>query len=522
MRNFWCVIFDVLIFAALFMQKDVFAAEPIVFNGDSIDKQYFNSEVVFQQTLYVCGKYSNGYGRWLYLSYERVRDPEEVAIPGTAAYDSVIAVLPNQMLVAYCPDAQTSGIRLGATFNDLVATVTAHHSITIYGELHPDNNTRPTSRPDVGDARLIICNTNLEYFCAEWQGTYGAASDEQFARQSIKTGKALANIGADIYAFEEMQQGDSSLRCLTNLLNARTAPGRYRYVDDGDTAESIYSKVGFIYRADKVQPVLELGHPYTNNILYVFNEYVQAFEEIETGERFVLCVNHFASKYGDTSYAYATSNSVRMSNVKHLVEFLNQKLEDNYYDDEDILIVGDLNCNTMEEPILYLDSVGYISQMKRFSEDDYSYVYNNEVSYLDHAFASPSLNGQITGAAPYHINADENGSLAYKYGTDTSMYRYSDHDPLIIGLKLESEGGGQQQGNDSTNVSEVAAEQQLFISGTYGRLTIRSETAADVVVYDLAGREIAAQARVSQFEIALPKGVYIVRFGKSGRKVVVQ
>ena len=494
----------------------VSAAEPIVFNGDSIENQYIGSEVMFQQTLYVCGKYSNGYGRWLYLSYERVRDPEEVTIPGTAAYDSVIAVLPNQMLVAYCPDAQTSGIRLGATFNDLVATVTAHHSITIYGELNPDNNTRPTSRPDVGDARLIICNTNLEYFCAEWQGTYGAASDEQFARQCVKTGKALANISADIYAVEEIQQSDSSLRCLTNLLNARTAPGRYSYVDDGDTEKSVYSKVGFIYRTDKVTPVLALGHPYTNNILYLFNQYVQAFEEISTGERFVLSVNHFASKLGDTSYAYATSNAVRMSNVRHLADFLNAKLTANYYEDEDVLIVGDLNCNTMEEPIRFLDSLGYENLTMKFSPTEYSYVYDNNVSYLDHAFASPTLSGQITGAAPYHINADENGSLAYYYSTDTSMYRYSDHDPIIIGLTLSGKSD-----EDSTRIGEVTTAEPVIISGGCGRLSVRSETAADVAVYDLAGREIAAQARVAQFEIALPKGVYIVRFGKSGKKVVV-
>ena len=499
--------------------EGVSAAEPIIFNGDSIGKQYYNSEVVFQQTLYVCGKYSNGYGRWLYLSYERVRAPEEVAIPGTAAYDSLVSVRPNQMLVAYCHDAQTANIRLGAIFTGLVATVTDHHSITVYGELNPANNARPTGRPDVGEARLIVCNTNLEFFCAEWQGTLGAESDEQFQRQCIKTSKALANIAADIYAVEEIQQGDSSIRCLTNLLNARMAPVKYCYVDDGDHEQSVYSKVGFIYRSDKVMPVLELGHPYTYNPLYIYNEYVQAFDEIATGERFVLSVNHFASKYGDTSYACAESNNIRMSNVKHLADFLNAKLNDNYYDDDDILIVGDLNCNTMEEPIRFLDSLGYEDQMTRFAPTEYSYVYDNNVSYLDHAFASQKLRGQITGAAPYHINADEDGALSYQYSSDTSMYSYSDHDPIIIGLALD--GSSDLPPTDSTKIGETEQKTPIIISGGNGHLSVHSEIAADVAVYDLAGREIAVQAKVTQFEIALPKGIYIVRFGRHGKKVIV-
>ena len=59
------------------------------------------------------------------------------------------------------------------------------------------------------------------------------------------------------------------------------------------------------------------------------------------------------------------------------------------------------------------------------------------------------------------------------------------------------------------------------LSGKDGRVLIRSETEDEFGVYDLAGREIAVQAKVTQFEIALPKGIYIVRFGKSGKKVVV-
>ena len=96
------------------------------------------------------------------------------------------------------------------------------------------------------------------------------------------------------------------------------------------------------------------------------------------------------------------------------------------------------------------------------------------------------------------------------------MYSYSDHDPIKIGLTLIGKSD-----EDRTRIGEVTTAEPVIISGGCGRLSVRSEIAADVAVYDIAGREIAVQAKVTQFEIALPKGIYIVRFGKSGKKVVV-
>jgi hypothetical protein len=46
---------------------------------------------------------------------------------------------------------------------------------------------------------------------------------------------------------------------------------------------------------------------------------------------------------------------------------------------------------------------------------------------------------QVTKAVSYHINADTPSSLySYAKGNE-SMYRYSDHDPILVGLKLEGE-----------------------------------------------------------------------------------
>lgn len=412
-------------------------AQNIVFDGTALTS-YYNQTVTFQQTLHVCGQYNHN----LYLSYERLRQPEELAIYGTAAYDSINAKNEQAILTCYCPDMLCDTIRSGATLTNISALVTGDRSIRINGNFQIANNTRPIERPNVG-GRLIVCGANLEYYCPAWQNTYGAESDAEFAVQHCKTMKALTNIGADIFAFAELQQGAIALDSIVRGLNSRTEPGRYAYVDDGNEITNTYTKVGFVYRADKVHPVLVLGHPYGagayENAMktgYHRRMLVQAFEENATGERFVIAINHFKSKSGGTE-ANNYYNGYRVENAQYLTDFLSTELANNYYQDDDILILGDLNCGTMEEPIRNLQSAGFENQLTRFAPNEYSYVFDDEVEYLDHALASPSMAQQITGVQPYHINADESYKFYYTYN-DTTMYRYADHDPIIVGLNLAS------------------------------------------------------------------------------------
>jgi hypothetical protein len=76
----------------------------------------------------------------------------------------------------------------------------------------------------------------------------------------------------------------------------------------------------------------------------------------------------------------------------------------------------------------------------------YSYVFDGESGYLDHALATPSLAAKVTGASDWHINSDE--PIALDYNTefktagqvgsfyDDGPYRSSDHDPVVVGISL--------------------------------------------------------------------------------------
>jgi predicted extracellular nuclease len=64
----------------------------------------------------------------------------------------------------------------------------------------------------------------------------------------------------------------------------------------------------------------------------------------------------------------------------------------------------------MEDPIAYLTATGMVNELERFVRPramPYSYVFDGEAGYLDHALASASLRPQVAGVTEWHNNADE-------------------------------------------------------------------------------------------------------------------
>ena len=112
------------------------------------------------------------------------------------------------------------------------------------------------------------------------------------------------------------------------------------------------------------------------------------------------------------------------------------------------MIIGDLNAYTFETPITTLESKGYTNLVRKYGGlTAYSYVFQGESGYLDHALATSSLEAQVTGATEWHINPDEPTVLDYNVNFksanhvttlyDDGPYRASDHDPVIVGLQLD-------------------------------------------------------------------------------------
>ena len=114
--------------------------------------------------------------------------------------------------------------------------------------------------------------------------------------------------------------------------------------------------------------------------------------------------------------------------------------------DAKVLLIGDFNAYGHEDPVQAIINKGYVNQLERYIRGagamPYSYVFNGEAGYLDHALASAALNASVVGAAEWHNNADEPPVL--DYNTDgkpqdkytAAPYRASDHDPVVVSLNL--------------------------------------------------------------------------------------
>ena len=176
-------------------------------------------------------------------------------------------------------------------------------------------------------------------------------------------------------------------------------------------------------------------------------------------------MNHFKSKgspcddvddpgLGD---GQANCNLTRTSAAQALVDYLAS--DPTASGDPDILIIGDLNAYAMEDPIAAIEDAGYVNLIEAFADEDaYSFVFDGQLGYLDHALGNASMTAQVTGVTEWHINADEVNALDYNdqvlddgersfevkprgnpddaplYAADP--FRSSDHDPLIVGLAL--------------------------------------------------------------------------------------
>lgn len=416
-------------------QVHITIANPETWTTDELSR-YVGQTVVFDQPMYVCNNYYSS----LTIAPRRIFSPTNQAIPRSMEYNSILS-LNNSGTMSL---AGVSGYhRMGEKIYNLTVRVNSQSSLT-YKSGTFRSNTRAdieAGLPDVGDYRLLVCAANLEYYLVENLGTgYGPDSDSQHQKQRTKVSKALAKIGADIYGLVEIEQGQSALREIAEDLTKNTGH-EYTYVNDGGSASGSYTKSGYVYRIDKVQPD---GKLYSNNERVQNRKKIQAFKELETGEVFFFSLNHFKAKSGSGNGADADQgdgqgifNYSRTLEAKSVINQYNSIRPQ--FHESDLLIMGDLNAYAKEDPITTFTTAGMFDLHRAFHGDtSYSYTFHGQAGYLDHAICNTTLRPQITGMAAYHINSDELDEYTYDKSSDQTMFRYSDHDPVLVGLALDS------------------------------------------------------------------------------------
>ena len=312
--------------------------------------------------------------------------------------------------------------------------------------------TSPVTIPDVGNARLRIVGQNMENYMTNFVASNSSCEDQtEFDAKTNKMANAFIALQADIVVVCEAERNDQILGYLCNAMNTISNTNVWTYITDGiswtTAAAGKYQaiKSGYIYRSDKVTPIGNSTSPYSTYDSYEYNARMrlQLFKENATNEQFTLSVNHFKAK----SSGGDQGEGDRLDNVSHLLDALEDVTAD-----PDILIMGDLNAYTNEQPIQNLVNAGYEEQLVRFDATAYTYIYKGQRGILDHAMANSTMASQITGASPYHIN--NAGGFNYKY---------SDHDAVLVGLRLGETISGCETIDITVPARKILRDGKLYI-----------------------------------------------------------
>jgi predicted extracellular nuclease len=320
----------------------------------------------------------------------------------------------------------------------------------------------------------------------------GADDATEFARQWPKTVAAIVAMNPDVLGVNELENDgygpDSAIQFLVDKLNAATAPGAYAFID-ADTATGQLNalgtdaiKVSLLYKPDVVTPVGRTA--VLNSVAFVNGgdsaprsrpSLAQAFQVNATGAVFVVDLNHLKSKGSacdlpDQGDGQGNCNEVRTASAQELVNWLAS--DPTGTADPDVLLIGDYNSYAKEDPITTLTMAGYTNLIEHFlGLEAYSYVFDGQWGYLDHALGSASLIAQVSGVNEYHINADEPSVLDYNTDFKTpnlqstlyapDEFRVSDHDPVVVdltptGLQLVSLLGNGGFDNDLVHSQWIA------------------------------------------------------------------
>lgn len=415
--------------------SSILAVEKVEWPSSFVDgwDKYIGKMVQITTPLYVCGNYYDS----LILAAERLYVPEEKAV-GLADGDSTaywaIKKSNREKMISLSCNIRNYEVRTGAVVKNLQARVVAPGKL-VTGATPKFTSNKPDPKPKMAKGGLLVCAANIQNYFYDLGGyAQRKTTKEQQTLQTLKICKAFKQIDADIYALCEIQKGNSAAQMLVDAMNKMAKKNLYAYVSHGWSNSDMIS-CGYIYRTDKVTPYGEMQYAYQDTTShYRYRLMACGFEQLTSGEKFVLNINHLRSKRGTG----AESNEKRMANVDSLLVMLDRIEQEQVFGDSDILLVGDYNSYTQEEPIQTLVRAGYADMVMRDDSTGYSYVYHSEAGYLDRVFASESMAKQVKQVAVYHLNADYFYSRGFKRGLDDTMFRYADHDPILIRVELSA------------------------------------------------------------------------------------
>ena len=291
------------------------------------------------------------------------------------------------------------------------------------------------------DSDLKIMNFNL-YNLFNGNGkkegfptSRGAKSYVAYQLQLKKLASAIYAVDPDILAMMELENDGedefSSIQQFCDYLN-KHGDRQYEIAHTLGVVGDYPIKTGIIYDPSVVETKYKAQ--YHNHPDFSRPSLSQRFIYNDSLE-FVLCANHFKSKGSrnakglnlDQKDGQASYNFKRTLQAKSLLDII-----DSLYHDDKIIVLGDFNAYSQEDPIQLLQS----KNLNRLETVNHSYIYKGKKGSLDHVFVSDNFRDNIDQVYTWNINSIYPNWINYSQNlADSSYFRSSDHNPMVISLK---------------------------------------------------------------------------------------
>jgi 5'-nucleotidase len=316
-------------------------------------------------------------------------------------------------------------------------------------------NPRPAEAPEVGGDFQVGSFNVYNYFTTFTSvnsDARGASTQAAFDIQKSKIVTAINGLGADVVALQEIENSvklgeelDEALADLVAGLNAAAGEGTWDYVATpsalADPALGDFISNAIIFKPAVVTTV---GESFTDvdPVWDISRKPIaQTFESLDTGKVFTVIANHLKSKGGDgeePADGQGQFNAERTATAQRLTTMVDGIAADPEKSD-DVFLIGDFNAYSQEDPMRVFADAGYVDLLDARTDGQYTYTFDGELGSLDHIVATPALAEYVTGAGTWAINSPEWSDRGYAFGAAEAgtVYRSSDHDPLVVGVSSE-------------------------------------------------------------------------------------
>jgi len=425
--------------------------------------------VRIEAPLTLTGQHERGRRGTLAASFDgRLFTPTEIARPGADAarvasdnarrrvlLDDRREDAPVDGQLWYLPET-AQALRSGSVLTGVEGVVDHRHGawrLQLTAPVQPQPASRPPAPVVGGDVRIAAFNLQ-NLFNGDGRGggfptPRGVRTPEELTRQIEGLVATIAALDVDVAALMELENDGydaySSIAQLVDALNAEGPAHDWRFVDAVDGPGTNAIRVGLIYRGTRVRPkgrpaTLD-GGPFAELSRVPL---AQAFVPLRGGRAngldFSVVAVHFKSKgCGDAEGmnldqrdGQACWNATRVDAAQRLRDWLATAPTGT---GDRVAVVGDFNAYAMEDPVRVFTDAGWRDPFAGGDGDaHYSFVFDGQAGRLDHLLLGPSLAARVAGAAKWHSNADE--PVDTREREAAGPWRSSDHDPLVVGLRL--------------------------------------------------------------------------------------